>query len=264
MIRASIALLLAVSGVASNATPDVIPDDTRDDIVTGGEEQEAPTGPGPSPNRPGGPPRVEIRYEPTCTPGQGTDTTCSDAYTCPGPNEIRFNVWRREDGGEWVLVGDQCLGGSPGVAPLPEVTPGHVLREVRRLPLPRATVAIQPSGRTLVNLDTVFSTTAPQFDETVTILGQQVHIVAKPTRYTWDFADGTTKTTASPGRPYPAMDVTHRYTKADRTHRPRVDVTFTISYSVDGGPTRSLEQTITTRGPAATLVTREATAVLVE
>ncbi|WP_262852924.1 hypothetical protein [Mumia quercus] len=163
------------------------------------------------------------------------------------------------------MTGTACRGGgSSDIAPLPEVTPGHVLREVRRLPLPRATVAIQPSGRTLVNLDTVFSTTAPQFDETVTILGQQVRIVAKPTRYTWDFADGTTKTTATPGRPYPAMDVTHRYTKADRTHRPRVDVTFTISYSVDGGPTQSLEQTITTRGPAATLVTREATAVLVE
>lgn len=264
MIRAL--LVATLSLVVAVDAPDVRPNPIDESVTADGREQipgDSPSAPG----RPGNPsgPRVEYRYEPTCTPGGGNDTTCSTAYSCPDPEQTRYNVWRRVDGGEWVMTGTACRGGgSPDVTPLPEVTPGHVLREVRRLPLPRATVAIQPSGRTLVNLDTVFSTTAPQFDETVTILGQQVRIVAKPTRYTWDFADGTTKTTATPGRPYPAMDVTHRYTQADRTHRPRVDVTFTISYSVDGGPTQSLEQTITTRGPAATLVTREATAVLVE
>ncbi|MFD1827549.1 hypothetical protein [Mumia zhuanghuii] len=198
-----------------------------------------------------------------CTPTSSSDTTCSLAYNCP-EGQIRYNIWRRYPGQEWEWFGEDCFGNTPQVDALPEVTRGDVLREVRRLPLPKAQIAIQPSDRTLVNLDTVFSTTAPQFDRTVTILEQRVHITAKPTRYAWHFGDGASKTTTTPGRPYPAMDVTHQYTKADRTHRPRVDVTFSISYSVDGGPTQSLEQTVTTAGPAATLVTREATPVLVE
>ncbi|MGH1564746.1 PKD domain-containing protein [Mumia sp. DW29H23] len=139
-----------------------------------------------------------------------------------------------------------------------------MLREVRRLPLPKARLSIQPAGRTLVNLDTVFSTTPPAFDRTVTILDQRVHITATAARYTWHFGDGTTQATTSPGRPYPALDVTHQYAKAGETVSPRVDVTFTISYSVDGGPTQTLEQTVTTDGVATTLTTHEAVPVLVD
>ncbi len=223
-------------------------------------EQIPPPG---SSNPPPTAPSIEYRWQPMCSPNGGTDATCSLAYGCP-PDEIMWNLYSRPPGGAWSIVRSECRGNTPEVDVLPEVTPGDVLREVRRLPLPKAQIAIQPSDRTLVNLDTVFSTTAPQFDRTVTILEQRVHITAKPTRYAWHFGDGASKTTTTPGRPYPAMDVTHQYTKADRTHRPRVDVTFSISYSVDGGPTQSLEQTVTTAGPAATLVTREATPVLVE
>jgi len=245
--------------------PIVEPSDPRDDVAVGGDEQTSPDNPAPSPGQPGQPPpQAEIRYEFPCTPGQGTDTTCSTAYSCPDETQIRYNVWRREPGGDWVMIGTQCRGGSPDDETVPAVTAGDVLREVRRLPLPKAQLAIQPADRTLVNLDTVFSTTAPKFDRTVTILGQRVRIIAKPTRYAWHFGDGATLTTATPGRPYPAMDVTHQYTKAGQTHRPRVDVTFSISYSVDGGPTQSLAQTITTEGPAASLTTREATPVLVD
>ncbi|MBW9205386.1 hypothetical protein KV097_05460 [Mumia sp. zg.B17] len=139
-----------------------------------------------------------------------------------------------------------------------------MLREVRRLPLPKASLSIQPADRTLVNLDTVFSTVPPAFDRTVTILGQRVHVTGTASRYTWHFGDGATTATTGPGRPYPALDVTHRYAKADRTHRPRVDVTFTISYAVSGGPTQTLGQTITTDGVPAALTTHEAVPVLID
>ena len=257
-------LVAALSLSLPSGPPEVMPNPI-DETVTVEDDATTPGGPAPSPGQPGQPPpQAEIRYEFPCTPGQGTDTTCSTAYSCPDETQIRYNVWRREPGGDWVMIGTQCRGGSPDDETVPAVTAGDVLREVRRLPLPKAQLAIQPADRTLVNLDTVFSTTAPKFDRAVTILGQRVRIIAKPTRYAWHFGDGATLTTATPGRPYPAMDVTHQYTKADQTHRPRVDVTFSILYSVDGGPTQSLAQTITTEGPAASLTTREATPVLVD
>ncbi|KAA1420676.1 hypothetical protein FE697_017180 [Mumia zhuanghuii] len=155
----------------------------------------------------------------------------------------------------------ECRGGDPE-ASVPTVTAGDVLREVRRLPLPKATLSLQPAGRTLVNLDTVFSTTRPTFDRTVTILGQSVHITAEATRYTWRHGDGTRQTTSGPGRPYPALDITHRYTRAGKTHHPSVDVTFTITYSVDDGPAQTLDETITTDGLSETLTTHEAVPVL--
>ncbi|WP_370614489.1 hypothetical protein [Mumia sp. Pv 4-285] len=204
--------------------------------------------------------KTEFRYTPTCTPGDGTDTTCSVAYTCP-PDQVRYNVWRREPGGEWQPSGTVCRGGSDA-AETPVVTAADVLREVRRLPLPRVAISIQPAGRTLVNLDTVFSTTPPTFDHTITILEQRVDVTATPRSYTWHYGDGSTETTDGPGRPYPATDITHRYTDAGQTVRPRVSVTFTISYSVDGGPTETLDETITTDGPAETLTTHEAVPVL--
>ena len=254
----SIALVLGGSPVVP------APDDDRDEVFL---EDEKETDAGP-PRGPTGPPapevKTEYRWQPMCSPGGGTDTTCSLAYACP-PGETMWNLYSRPPGGAWSVVRSECRGGAPtDDETVPAVTAGDVLREVRRLPLPKAQLAIQPADRTLVNLDTVFSTTAPKFDRTVTILGQRVRIIAKPTRYAWHFGAGATLTTATPGRPYPAMDVTHQYTKSDQMHRPRVDVTFSISYSVDGGPTQSLAQTITTEGPAASLTTREATPVLVD
>ena len=252
-------LLAAIVLASPNVTPSPYDEsvETRDESSTDGVND-----PGTNDSTSGQ--QAEYRYDPMCSPGDGSDSTCSLAYNCP-EGQVRYNIWRRLPGQDWVWMGDDCLGGAPADdETVPAVTAGDVLREVRRLPLPKAQLAIQPSDRTLVNLDTVFSTTAPKFDRTVTILGQRVRIIAKPTRYAWHFGDGATLTTATPGRPYPAMYVTHQYTKAGQTHRPRVDVTFSISYSVDGGPTQSLAQTITTEGPAASLTTREATPVLVD
>ena len=48
-----------------------------------------------------------------------------------------------------------------------------------------------------------------------TILGRQVEIIAEPRSYGWDFGDGQTTSTETPGAPYPAKETTHEYTKGD-------------------------------------------------
>lgn len=145
-----------------------------------------------------------------------------------------------------------------------EVTDGDVLRAAREIGLPQLPVTVQPGEQTLVNADTIFSTAPQAFDHSVTLLGFGVDIVATATSYTWHHGDGTSSRTSTAGRPYPAFDVTHRYQRAADSVRPRVDVTYRIRYRVDGGPWRTIDQTVTAAGPAAELDVREAVPVLVK
>jgi len=144
----------------------------------------------------------------------------------------------------------------------PELTEGDVLRAVREIGLPSLKVRIQPGEETLVNIETIFYTRPQAFERSITLLGFDIDLSAEPVRYTWVHDDGTASTTSRPGKPYPAMDVTHRYREpADDVH-PRVDVTYRVRYRVDGGAWQTIGQTLLASGPAAELDVREAAPVL--
>lgn len=144
----------------------------------------------------------------------------------------------------------------------PDLTEGDILRAVREIGLPSLKVQIQPGEETLVNVETIFYTRPQPFERSVTLLGFDIDLVAEPVRYTWVHDDGTVSTTSQPGKPYPAMDVTHRYREpADDVH-PRVDVTYQVRYRVDGGAWQTIGQTLQASGPAAELDVREAAPVL--
>ncbi|GAB2753109.1 hypothetical protein GCM10027273_34710 [Nocardioides pakistanensis] len=137
-----------------------------------------------------------------------------------------------------------------------------VLNEIRRIGLPTLQARTQPEGRTLVNFDTIFYTQAQPFTATVTLLGQQVDIVAEAVEYTWHHGDGQTTATTSPGAPYPSMEITYRYSDADVTVRPRVDVTYSARFRVNGGAWQDIPETLTIAGPEASLRISEARATL--
>ncbi|MFY0408290.1 hypothetical protein [Solicola sp. PLA-1-18] len=144
----------------------------------------------------------------------------------------------------------------------PQVTPGIVLTEVRRIGLPTLDIQIQPAGQTLVNFDTIFYAQEPTFERNVDLLGYDVDIVAEATTYTWHAGDGTTTRTSDPGGPYPNKDVTHRYTRTTEAVSPRVDVTYQVQFRVDGGEWETIDQPLTATGQSATLAVREAAPVL--
>lgn len=112
-----------------------------------------------------------------------------------------------------------------------------------------------------MNLETIFHTTATDFERTVTILDSTVILRARPATYTWHHGDGTTQTTRDPGRPYPAMDVTHTYDDTGRV-KARVDVTYTVTYRIDDGDWQTLDTPITATGPTTPLRIREARPIL--
>jgi len=164
--------------------------------------------------------------------------------------------------GVWVNLGQECRGDIPEATPA-EITPGVVLRALRRLGLPEAEARTQPEGTTLVNFDTIFYADAEAQTRDVTLLGRPVTIEATPVEFVWHHGDGTSRTTAEPGAPYPARDITHRYASAtDEPLAPRVDVTYRARFRVADGPWRPISETVTVTGPPGSLLVSEATPVL--
>jgi len=208
-------------------------------------------------------------------PGEA-DNDCGGAHSCLDPQEGRFMLWARQltdgqgqqiVGAPWEPQGTDCYPVRPEpptqAAPQPQVTDAVVLQAVQRLGLPRLTVHVQPADDTLVHFDTVFYTTPPTWARSITLLGHDVDVEATPAGYRWVFGDGTTTSTAGPGAPYPATDITHQYTDAGVSVAPRVDTAYQISYRVDGGAWRTLTDTVPAAGLPAQLRIREAVPVLV-
>ncbi|MGA9714291.1 MAG: hypothetical protein WBQ48_00530, partial [Aeromicrobium sp.] len=110
--------------------------------------------------------------------------------------------------------------------------------------------------------DTNFYTDPENFARSIDLLGFDVDLRAKPVRYTWVHGDGTRRATTQPGRPYPHLDVTHRYREPADVVRPRVNVTYRVRYRVDGGAWAALGQTLTASGPTTELAVNEAAPVL--
>ncbi len=175
-----------------------------------------------------------------------------------------WRLWGQRPGGTWTPLYSQCFGRPPTAAqtPRPAVTPALVLNELRRIGLPSLEVQTQPRNKTLVNFDTIFYARPSTFTRTITLLGQQVTVEARPSRFTWNHGDGSTQTTASAGAPYPSKDVTHRYSRAHRTVQARVTVTYTARFRVAGGPWQAISETVSITGPGTALRVSEATPVL--
>ena len=206
-------------------------------------------------------------------PGQD-EALCQNVYNCDAREAMRWTLWARQVRNEkgqptpnasWQPVLTECrLTRPPDVSsPRPQVTDALVLREVRRLGLPRLSVRVQPADETLVNFETIFSAESPPWAHTVQLLDYRVDVEAEPTTYVWQFGDGTSVSTQTPGAPYPAKDITHLYSDAGVSVAPRVDTSYAIRYRVDGGQWQSISETVPAAGLPANLRIREATAVLV-
>ena len=196
------------------------------------------------------------RYQPTTTPSGAADDS---------PAVLKQN-WD-------ALYACQATGTDPVIClvtlngPTPaspgSVTPGRVEEAVRRIGLPALVTHVQPTTRTLVNVDTIVYATPAAFDDTVTLLGETVRIHAVPTTYTWHFGDGTTTTTTDPGAPWPHNTVTHRYQRVDDAVPVSVTVSYSVTYSTNAAPWVPLDSPIDSPGPSTIITVTEAHAVLV-
>jgi hypothetical protein len=196
----------------------------------------------------------------------GNDADCMAAHSCPDRTMYRFRVWSRVHtyrGGRWV-AGNWTGGGSECRAfdDPQAVTEADVIHAVEAFGLRPASAQINPvNGRTLINLKTIFYTTAGEYQFRLPNLGPGVDIIATPAQYTWHFGDGHTMVTDKPGRPYPHFDITHVYDGA-ATVDTRVDVDYRVQWN-DGGGWQTIQQTIPgQQGPATPLTVLENDPVL--
>jgi len=143
-----------------------------------------------------------------------------------------------------------------------------VLRAFERVPLPESRVVVQPpGGQTLVGLDTIFSTGAEGFTESVTLLGRSVELDIAPTSYRWSHGDSTEQTTDWPGARWTHNGsaggyITHVYDDTARLAT-SVDTTWSARYRVGDGPWQEVPGTVTIEGDAAPLRVRSASPHLV-
>jgi hypothetical protein len=115
------------------------------------------------------------------------------------------------------------------------------LEEFQKQPVLAATILSQPSNFGLRNAHSNIYAQAREQEFTFAFQDASIVLKARPVSYRWDYGDGTSVTTTSPGGPVNgnAFDTptatSHQYA---RTGDFQVTVTtfFAGDYSVDGGP----------------------------
>jgi hypothetical protein len=109
-----------------------------------------------------------------------------------------------------------------------------------------------PSRRTLVNIPTNLYADASTVTLPTTVLGQPVRVRATPERFHWNYGDGTSRTTADPGAPYPELRTAHTYRRPG-TARLQLSTVYSGEYSVAGGAWQPIDGVATVGSPTAAL-----------
>lgn len=213
---------------------------------------------------------------PSASPDNPASATvdCQAARTCADPQLISLSLYAMQVtnaagnsvNNAWTYLGSECRRPSTaGPTQQPRVlTWTDVLSAIREIGVPGGSV--KGPDFTLVNLKTTFFTVPATIDRPLSIIGYDVNVHVAPSSYTWHWGDGATETTDTPGRPYPATDVTHTYRHATAAHQPlqvSVDVTYTAQYQVNGGVWQQVPDALTIPGQPRDLPVKQASAVLV-
>lgn len=260
-----------VTGGGAKGTVEILGKEVSSDHVPG---RGGPAGSGSAPGR-NEYEIVEEALAPACRENQrGDDLLCLAALSCPTPEQVRYWIWHRvtrvtveppsRQVGAWSQEeGSFCLGpDDPGVP-----TIGKVIAQVRldfqSLPLPAFPVRADPAPQTLVNIPTAFSAgTAEPMTFSPTILGAQVSITARPTRWDWTFGDGATLATTVPGTPR-QPEVAHTYRRAQE-FAASVRVTWTGTFTVEGSTeVFDIQTPVFVQSPQTVVAVRQARTELV-
>lgn len=210
-------------------------------------------------------------YVPTCSANTpySNGLLCGAAVeSCPTAGDVQFWVFTREfslvsrtELTPYTRVLDPstvCLGPEDPVLDPAVAIPAIVQRDFQRVVVVKGVAEVSPKPDTLVNIPTVFTTATPRsYDIPLTILGQSVVIAARAERYTWHLGDGAVaSTTAAQGR------VEHEYRTA-ASRQARVDIEWSGSFRVNGGPAQPIAGTVTTTGEPITVEVKQARSELV-
>ncbi|WP_444664097.1 hypothetical protein ACT17Q_01000 [Cellulomonas sp. CW35] len=186
------------------------------------------------------PSKRQYEYERTAdclVPGGAEDDNCPPTFppssmVCEDGPPVP-PLWRRplENGGVWHLRwGWSCP---------EELQPPFSEADLRKLKVKAVEVQHQPVDGPMLITKPVIVYAEPTAQEFRVRLMDfyDVDVVVTPREYTWEFGDGGTLTTADPGRPYPAFDLTHVYESLGKA-RITLRTAWSAKYRVDTDPLR--------------------------
>jgi hypothetical protein len=204
--------------------------------------------------------------------------TCASVDMCDAqtqatgvPHQQYVRMVKQQDG-TWSTTGSEC---DPVTnTPPPVITPLMVWQQAQRL-IPTAQIGLAPRHDTLINMETIMwvSTARQRELPTVTILGRPVAVHLRLAHVSWDFGDGHSATTDTPGSAYdPTHDPCktaqcadydgHTYTSTGQL-TVRATITWRATFRVAGGPATTIPGTLDGPPSTATLLVQQARSVLV-
>lgn len=224
--------------------------------------------------------RSEVRDSRTPSPARGYEestspsrTSSSETRAAPPPLQTMPCGLAAPNAQKLCATGPQLKEPQdpqdPAAPPQPVVTVASVVATAfQSVPVPKPVLGVQPpGGETLVNIETVFAADATPFTSTVTLLGQAVTLAITPLSFAWTHGDGTSRTTATGGRPLspaeadrgvvPDTAITHTY-RTPSTVTVSVAVTWTATWRVGNGPAQPVPGSVTTQSAPQALAVLEA------
>ncbi len=195
---------------------------------------------------------------------------CASQLRCgDGSPKMRF-IFVYSDGsrGETMMFcpGDPDI----PVAAVTPPTPGQIFTAFKRVAPKTSTLSVQPpGGKTLVNFETIFSTTAEPFatDPIRLVEGFSVEFEIAPQSFAWHFDDEHSLTTDWPGRRWSEGEdvadlISHVYSSTKDVSA-SVTTTWGATCSLNGGPGVQVDGTVDVTSPQVPLEILEAKPTLV-
>jgi hypothetical protein len=147
---------------------------------------------------------------------------------------------------------------TPDQPAVPEVS----LDDLQRFVPENPTIATQPAGWTVAGLPTNMLAGARRHVIAGTVLGLPVEVAFVPAGYRWQFGDGTTAFTTSPGATWQAAGVrefaptptSHTYANPG-TYTARVEAIYRVSYRLSGLSWQDVSGDVSALSAPTTLVT---------
>ena len=167
------------------------------------------------------------------------------AAACVG-NQVAVLVAERRIGPEavWANQGTiECLTPTEQIGFDPAELQAMVDDYFQRIPLPKPGLHISPADNAVVNLPEIVSADAPGATTfTVNEVPFPTVTIKATVRWEWDFGDGGSLSTTSPGKPFSAAApdigdyLTHTYLTANEAWPITVTSVWTGTFTVDGMP----------------------------
>lgn len=165
--------------------------------------------------------------------------------------ETPRETWPRLQGGPWCVYSV-----NPYVI---EEIESRITTEFQERPISPSGIVVQPSPHSLVGMENnMYSLPEEQIFD-MTLLEQDIQIVAKPTEFEWHYGDGTSygpiSVSGAPLTPEQVGEATSTSHAYSSTGNFSISVTtyFSGTYSINGGPMISIEGRAVVESPAQTL-----------